>query len=98
MLKRHYLSVSHLSEHPWYYLVSKSIDGQEYYFVTQFFDDLEGCGGNCRTEEEGWEITTQITEGENLSDVDQADSEYQGFFNSLERPDLASKRLTKPLS
>lgn len=45
-------SFSHLNSEPTYYLCYKKIDDKEYYFISRYFDDAEGCAGHSRSLDE----------------------------------------------
>lgn len=53
---------SHLNTEPTYYACCKEIDGQEYYFITQYFDDGESWGGHSKSIEEVREMQIESIE------------------------------------
>lgn len=53
---------SHLNPEPTYYACCKEIDGQEYYFITQYFDDGESWGGHSKSLDEVREMQVESIE------------------------------------
>ena len=80
---------SHLSNNPSYYACCKQVEGKDYYFITQYYEDGEGCAGHSKSIKEATDITlSSAFPDENLIVVDPTEDKV--LLSTLAYPELCS--------
>jgi hypothetical protein len=80
------LHFSHLRDKPFYYVMLKEVAGKEYFFLSQYFGDGDGCAGHSISLEEAREI---MFENMSIKVLPHQPVEHT-FISALAMPELCS--------
>ena len=80
--------VLHLQENPMYIAACRKVDGEDVYFNTQFWGDVEGCCGMSPIRLEAEEMQQGAHEGFELSVLPEDHPKHQALLSACLRPDL----------
>lgn len=88
LMEKNDLHVLHLQEKPMYLAACRKVDGEDIYFNTRFWGDVEGCCGMSPILSEAEEMQQGAHEGFEVSVLPDDHPKRQALLKACLRPDL----------